>query len=388
MSVNIENSFSTRLESLRGLAAICVAVGHSLIWLRFITEPAIWVKSVFEVSGIQATIARVLITVFSGAAAVDIFFVLSGYVLAKSISRTPIGVASIFEYSVKRLLRIVPAFWASLMLALLCIFLFSAGYSPQEQATVWFNGWYRDSVSLRLIASNAFMQTPSLNPNSWTLKVEVLGSLALPFLLIFGWRQGAINTIVMLAASILISVFGAASGWTWSYYLFMFAAGVVAAKHGDLVSSFLAPVMVRVTSIIALVLILAGSALFPLVHVLLQDILFVVGAAWLVMLLGSNAIPGRVSILDNPISRFIGRISYSFYLIHFIVLYWVAYAFLALVPDHFLSAYPLPVMVLVAAVTIVASLPLSWVSYRYVERPFIAIGKAAFKGPHPIGAST
>ncbi|WP_433766620.1 acyltransferase family protein [Pseudomonas putida] len=374
---NVKN-FSTRLESLRGLAAICVAVGHSLIWLRFISEPAIWAKSVFDVNGIQATLTRALITIFSGAAAVDIFFVLSGYVLAKSISRRPNSLPAIFEYSVKRMLRIVPAFWASLALAVLCLLAFSTGYVPKEGGTIWFNGWYREPLSLSVIASNVFMQTPSLNPNSWTLTVEVLGSLLLPFLLMFGWRKGLASTIAMLAVAIAISAYGSYFGLTWSYYFFMFAAGVAAAKHGDAVVSLLKPKVAKLTGIVAIFFILAGSAFFPLVHVLPQDILFVVGAAWLVMLLGSSAIPEKIAILDNPVSRFVGRISYSFYLLHFMVLYWTANAVFVLVPDQFLIAYPLPVMIVVASATVILVLPLSWLSYMYVERPFIYIGNAAF----------
>ncbi|UZT95431.1 MULTISPECIES: acyltransferase family protein [Pseudomonas] len=379
MTIAIEKNFSTRLESLRGLAAICVAVGHSLIWLRFITEPAIWVKSVFDVNGIQASIARALIAVFSGAAAVDLFFVLSGYVLAQSISRRNIDVFALVEYSVRRLLRIIPAYWFSLVLAIICIFVFSDGYVAKEAGTVWFNGWYREPVSTSVVINNALLQSPSLNPNSWTLLVEVLGSLILPFLLLIGGRGGIATTLVMLAIAIALSTIAPGFGWSWAYYFFMFATGVATAKHGDSITSCLTPTMIKILIWFAIVCLLAGSAFFPLVHVLPQDVLFVIGSACLVMLLGGNSIKGNIAILDNRFSQFVGRVSYSFYLLHFMVLYWTATAILELFSEHLLTAYPLAIMLTVAGLTVAASLPLSWASYKYVERPFVTLGRSLFK---------
>lgn len=79
---NSSSGFVDRLEALRGVASLWVAVGHSMIWLAIGSETAIWSKPVWQIQGLQANAARILITFFDGAAAVDIFFVLSGFVLA------------------------------------------------------------------------------------------------------------------------------------------------------------------------------------------------------------------------------------------------------------------------------------------------------------------
>ncbi|MFM0363159.1 hypothetical protein [Paraburkholderia sediminicola] len=75
MSIEERSSkgFLDRLEALRGVASLWVAVGHSMIWLVIGMEPAIWSKPLWAVQGGQARIARATISVFSGAAAVDIF---------------------------------------------------------------------------------------------------------------------------------------------------------------------------------------------------------------------------------------------------------------------------------------------------------------------------
>ena len=74
-------------------------------------------------------------------------------------------------------------------------------------------------------------------------------------------------------------------------------------------------------------------------------------------------------IFDNPVARYMGKISYSFYLSHLLVMYAVIYA-LSFVIDPVESPlvfYGWGLPLLLSGATLV-----SMVTYRYIEKPFIA----------------
>jgi peptidoglycan/LPS O-acetylase OafA/YrhL len=73
--------------------------------------------------------------------------------------------------------------------------------------------------------------------------------------------------------------------------------------------------------------------------------------------------------------KFVGDISYSIYLLHFLVLCVIAKAF-ALV--H-LELNTVVMTLLLAAVVYAVTIPLAWVSYVYVEQPGVHLGKAVVR---------
>src|SRR5262245_27458566 len=85
--------FITRLESLRGVAAMTVAIGHSF--------------RVVQGDGVQAVAGTWIDRAFNGNAAVTLFFVLSGYVLGLSLrNASSISVRSAGAFGVRRFFRI------------------------------------------------------------------------------------------------------------------------------------------------------------------------------------------------------------------------------------------------------------------------------------------
>jgi peptidoglycan/LPS O-acetylase OafA/YrhL len=85
-------------------------------------------------------------------------------------------------------------------------------------------------------------------------------------------------------------------------------------------------------------------------------------------------------LFDWNITRFYGQISYSFYLLHPLTLLvaWRIPSGLGAVVDAGIS--PPLVAAGLAVVTIAAITPIAWLSYRYVERPAVAIGKFLASG--------
>ena len=93
------------LDGLRGLAALAVFLSHVSLML-----PA---PSFFERAALTP-----LHVLWDGAAAVDLFFVLSGFVLALPFVGDTARELSYPAFMLRRALRILPAYWASLLLAL------------------------------------------------------------------------------------------------------------------------------------------------------------------------------------------------------------------------------------------------------------------------------
>jgi peptidoglycan/LPS O-acetylase OafA/YrhL len=105
-------AFDTRLESMRGIAALAVATHHgtSAFAGGSTPRPLDW-----------------LLFAFNPAASVMFFFVLSGYVLGRALDRY----GKISPFLVRRAFRIIPPFVFAVLLASACVTLIRIGPTPQ-----------------------------------------------------------------------------------------------------------------------------------------------------------------------------------------------------------------------------------------------------------------
>ncbi|NYH22310.1 acyltransferase family protein [Paraburkholderia bryophila] len=375
MSIEESSSkgFLGRLEALRGVAALWVAVGHSMIWLVIGSEPAIWSKPLWAVQGIQAHIARATISVFSGAAAVDIFFVLSGFVLARSIFRSNLSVQGYLRFAVRRLFRIIPAFWFSLLVVLFYLLVIYPGHEDFPGASEWFTRWYSDPLSIREWIENATFVSPWLNPNAWTLKVELLASALLPFIVWFLGSRKAVRSIIALLCTVALAWIYRDAPSDLGHYVYMFVVGAILASHGSQLRSAVTESGLFVVG--CLLLILAASVCFPLIHPLAADFLVVTGTAGLVWALGFGHSSKILRIFDAQWCRYLGRVSYSFYLLHFIVLYGTGHLVLRILPSAVVIRWPLVIMSFVCFLSVLIAICLAQLSYSWVEKPFTLLGR-------------
>src|ERR1041385_4685397 len=78
--------FFTSLESVRGVAALAVLLIHSCVWLGG-DNGSLLSRTVWQLDTTDELARRIILAVFNGNAAVSLFFVLSGFVLALSLGR-------------------------------------------------------------------------------------------------------------------------------------------------------------------------------------------------------------------------------------------------------------------------------------------------------------
>jgi peptidoglycan/LPS O-acetylase OafA/YrhL len=312
-----------------------------------------------------------------GYVGVDVFFVVSGYLITRNIvRRRAAGEWSFAAFYGRRLRRLFPAILATLVATFVVGFLL---LSPKHFADLAQSILYTGVLAPNLFfwdrfwnRSGYFATLPLLRPllHFWSLGVEEQYYLLWPVLLavLLRWRRPAIvATLVLLAA---VSA-GASEHWLGidpgaAFYLLPFrAAGLLLGA-----SLVFLPGLRRASTSVADVLVVAGLGMIGYATVFfdpatpypgLRVLVPVVGAG-LVVLAGDAAATGRVLLANRPMV-WIGLISFSLYLVHWPLV--VFYGYWTLRPFGGAEQLGIAVVSLIAAAAM----------YRFVERPFRA-------GPH------
>jgi peptidoglycan/LPS O-acetylase OafA/YrhL len=353
--------FIPRLEALRGVASLMVAVYHS-----------------FEVLAIPPGLRlanNAVLALFNGHAAVDLFFVLSGLVLGKSLSRGagPLG-PRVATYAVRRFFRLYPAFVCSTV----AIWWYYYHFSGFPQGYTAANEWVREMTPASAMTWSGLLHNlgfagPLLNPVAWTLRVELICSLALPLVHLSTVAFGTRVILPWLVLSGVISLsFPNSSVGT---YFFAFCVGYFIPHRSSLAGTILtrAGRFIWIWLFVLSVIFLRAryAAFLHGFGILLEGL----AAAGLIstLLYGPELAPYK--LLDHPIFRFAGRVSFSFYLVHLTVLLIVARLLFYSVRSELISAHPLAWGAALALISILAAQPISWCMYTFVELPGIEWGR-------------
>ena len=314
---------------------------------------------------------------------VQLFFVVSAFTIFLTLDRAREQAPPDWTgFFIRRFFRVLPMFWAGLML-----YAFVPGRDPEYAAIHYTpldyaltallqHGWHPSLVN-------------AMVPGGWSIAAEGTFYLVVPLCYRFvrSW-QGA---VWLLLGSLALSeaanrLFGLAYtrhlvfaevsrpaagsfGYAWLPTQFpVFACGILAYY---LVRALERRPVNPATG--AALLAVAGMTLFTAVGFgkhgwLLEHVCFALGFVPLV--LGLKVLPTR--LLVNPATRFLGRISYSVYLLHFAVLLLALNSLDTLLPPEWQRS--LPAFLLLSAATLAGTSGLAWLTYRYVERPCIDLG--------------
>lgn len=301
---------------------------------------------------------------------VDIFFVISGFLITGIIStQVQGGVFSFVEFYSRRLKRIYPAAvfvticsllagWKIMLPADFAALGTSALSSLVSLANVYF--WL--SLDTSYFASSAEL-TPLLH--MWSLGVEEQFYLLWPAILLVSYRSAGVRGIVIVAATLAALSFSLSAWATNSYH--SFAYYMLPTRAGELLMGGLAYFLSQRVAIgrgAAEVLSATGLAALAFSFWLVGDgdqfpgsFSPIVAASVVAIILAGASGPLLARLLSRRPVVFIGLISYSLYLWHWPVLAFYRYAFGAIEG----SAYILCVMLIVAGTLI---------SYYFVEKPF------------------
>lgn len=307
------------LDGLRGLAALNVVLCHHIgaFYPSLLSNNYPDFAGITPDSLVEKTLSSPPITLlFNGHAAVVIFFVLSGYVLTIPSSLRQPG------RTIGRLLgrpvRLgLPTMAACIVSA---VFLFYGVYGTvlevsRSTESTWLQNFYQHPWNLEGAAAYTasmgfYWQEVGLVPPLWTLRIELLASVYLLLALVLLGQVRLFAIGAFLAFSLLM--------WPdqWPYYL-AFALGSLI-SYVDLGGRW--PLIVGMaglyfsafqgTSVLYSFLPIHDQATAKSFYNVLGATLLVIGVkcGWLSRL------------LDGAMSQFLGKISYSLYLIHFPIL--------------------------------------------------------------------
>ncbi|WP_160726052.1 acyltransferase family protein [Bacillus sp. USDA818B3_A] len=360
------------LDSLRGLAAISVFIGH--IYLIF--NSSLFSNLLFEFGPFRFLIA--------GSEAVTLFFVLSGFVLSLPFLANNKKI-NYLDYVIKRICRIYIPYIAALLFSIVAWEIF---YTKKVVSlSNWFNVNWSTKPDFQVIKQHLILiDTFSSNLNNvvWSLVHEMRISLIFPILLAIlikvSYKKGILLAIFLSLISVVYCTILNPTYYGTEIYVSihccsMFVIGALLAKYREVIFfrvSFINRKYKKVIFILGIIFYLYAHPSFllnliindfnPFYRSVIDSWFTTIGAALLIILAISSNSVSRV--LNNKFINQIGKISYSLYLSHLAVLLGCI---------HFLNKQ-LPIW-LIVVIAIILTFLVSNIMYYTVEKPSIKLGK-------------
>ena len=310
-------------------------------------------------------------TFSGGFVGVDVFFVISGYLIASIImAELNAGTFSLVRFYERRARRILPALFVVLLACLPFAWIWLL---PQD-----LKAFSQSLVAVATFLSNIlfwhqsgyFDTAAELKPlvHTWSLALEEQFYLFLPLLLMFAWPWGRRRILTLLGVLFILSLTEAQLQlWTaaggaffslqtrcWELLLGVFAAFFLAAGKNEKV-----PALINEAGATAGLAMIAW-AVFAFdrhtVHPGLPTLIPTIGAMLVILCASPHTMAGK--LLGNRLLVGIGLISYSAYLWHQPLFAFAKYR-MVFSPDQWLLG-----------LLAVPAFLLAWFSWKFVETPF------------------
>lgn len=318
----------------------------------------------------------------NGDLAVCIFFILSGIVLSTSFFRK--GDTSVTASAIKRYFRLAIPAGTSVLIAytLLRLGLFHNHTTALLTGSPWWEAFWQYPANLWGAIQEGFFRVlvsdqDNYNPVLWTMKVEFFGSfMVFAFLALFGKLQRRWIVYVVLTALI------------WKSFYFGFLLGMMISdvyNHGYFKKQLASLGWVVWVAMLFAGFILGSMPYGPLDHTVFartqglwgSDMLPVAHMfAALALLLAVMNLGRLQMMLSSKLSLFMGRISFSLYLTHFLVMgSYTAYLFAALRVSHSYKSS----VVIAFLIGLFVSICVAYMFARLVDEPAIKFATIFYK---------
>ncbi|MDR3439131.1 acyltransferase [Telmatospirillum sp.] len=352
------------IDSLRGIAVLFVVLWHTVV--------------------LPSTIVKLPDSVFKfamsgdGSTGVIIFFIISAFSLCYTMPMSTSGQVDVRKFYTRRLFRIAPLFYILLIVTIAQNNLFAFSFRFVRDF-LW-----NVSFLFNLSPGHQF----GIVGASWTIGVEMLFYFVFPLLYVISRKTP--NIVVMLFLSLIISsAFKAilsAFGVVETFFTFslihnlpLFLFGVVAYNlyvHLDKIN--LSPAWAAAMTVGAV------YGYFAIQSGKFNNIIFADDFPWkgilgVLIIIGLAVNPLKIFV--NSVTQYIGKISYSVYLLHVFVINSLFPFYKWVYETHIGATLPISVAeifayLVSAMVTIVISVAVASLSYRYIELPGIRLGRS------------
>lgn len=334
------------MDGLRGIAAVLVSLNHApLVLINLVIVPHVFYMDIEDSK---------ILKLF-GAVGVQIFFCITGLLFAsKILGPKPIDWTDFF---IKRIRRIVPAFFAAAVLALIIGFWYSWPVSISMEEAI---------TSIPAIFGFGLLEMPVINDFnfarllgiSWTLAIEWKFYLVLPILYIAVGKNRYVTIAALLIFALCDLYINNASSWV--YFISGGLCFFLASKDFS--------IKIRVAAG------LLATFLFVLIFYR-WDMKANYGLGqWISISAMFAALTiSRPAPLASRVLVSMGAVSYSYYLLHAMVLFFVIGAVHKYYVD--VGSISLKVFAVVLGATLALATLLSTVSFIFIEHRFMAGGK-------------
>ncbi|MCK2147769.1 acyltransferase family protein [Marinobacter alexandrii] len=339
-------------DGLRGIAALWVVLFH--IWGAIQRRDTSWVPSLVQTF------------LDAGFLGVDIFFVLSGFVITYSLAGKPIGDYFVPKFILRRSIRIDPPYWATIVMAIVFIVAKNIFFPEYQETLPSF-----ESVIAHIFYLQDLLNYPAISSVFWTLCLEFQFYIIFSIMVWLIYRKLPVSAhrvpffvtgfsfIVMVVSPYFRYTEGSmpVSGTIFPY-LYEFLLGILACYYliGRLRGADL--------SLLMLTVFLVTVSLKTTLHAIIP-------AITVVALIGSSKGWRCFQFLVSDSCQFLGRISYSLYLTHAII-GWASASILIRFLDGrggFLGTAA------VFFLSVMVSLIFAYIFYHIVEKRFITLSK-------------
>ncbi|MGI4790213.1 MAG: acyltransferase family protein [Janthinobacterium lividum] len=346
----VTRSHLNYLDGLRGLAALFVVLHHVYFEATLSTAFSIFPPLPQWTSPLQF-----------GRIAVDIFIVLSGYCLMLPVVRDGILRGGLWQFALRRGRRILPPYWAALLLSMAALSLPPLRSLPKDIWTLGIrDGWSTGAIVSHLLLLHNLKNQWIFRIDSpmWSVATEWQIYFVFVLLLLPLWRRWGLSFSIAAAC-----ILGCAPHYLLHgrfdvaapQFLALFSFGMAAA------TSNIRPIAFKIAAaFFALAYCFWIRQLSP--ESIPMDILAGITTACLIAALRDYK---SVFILSSKVCVRLGAFSYSLYLVHFPVL---LAASSILLPIH-LNRWQFFVRLMLLGVP--ASLAISYLFHLVFERPFM-----------------
>jgi peptidoglycan/LPS O-acetylase OafA/YrhL len=338
------------LDGLRGLAALTVVFSHYLEAFF----PLAW----------SILFLLPLRPLYDGDLAVSIFFVLSGFVIARSVRGHARPLPTLL---LRRVLRLSLPMAASLLFAALLLLSFPD--VPAQLRLHVPSDWIRDvynppdtgmsAIARQMLGSAYLGERTELNPPLWTMRTELIGSLAL---YAFYKLAPAVRRRGLLLVALVVLLAANLPGYV------CFCLGALFCETGRTAGTVKAGFQLA----LGLLLVPAALVMGGIPGAWLGEI-YAASAAFIVLAVLSS--PLLQKALSLPPLRYAGRISFALYLSHFPLLLTVgAFVYLKMGGTGWAAVQTAPLFLALA-------MAIAYLGARFVDEPVLRLLRRADDAP-------
>lgn len=384
-----KKGFLTGIESVRGIAALYVAFGHTLAAILLFD----YKLSIFGQPSVRDTVLKFVGCVFNAETAVVVFFVISGLVIGRALDQRgaqqalPAGSSAsrYVLFVIRRGLRLYPAHIAATIGILGLAWLFLIGQPPIDFSpypkmnpgfAAWFNGDAFNPLRWKEVIGTGALLTWRVNLVVWSLYVEMWVAPLLPLFHVLSRKHDARIDAVVFAALLALALV------TWGHYLtsywFVFYLGMLVESRGRRWAEVLSRNLGVGGALALTYAVMVVPDLTIPAPVAGRPVSVVIAEAFCAFTLISLVVRcgdwQGFRVLDHAVVRWNGRLSYSFYLWHLMILTVIAHVLYARVAPEVMHGFELPIFVGVFVSSVAIALGIAHLSYHYVERPGVKLG--------------